>query len=270
MHSGCRLIGSRGWAGWMAEKEIRVGEGWKGKKGKKGQGNIGWHGEGKWWTKMRWSKRQRKTANPQLMQCYRCRFRPHLGMLSRFLFPSSFILFRTTRLLLFPAALVSESYIRWGYRCDEQIPHLPPPRLSPQLAQATLIQWCRCTATGRPGEPLVSSLQFQNVLLSVLLFFTLVFPPPPPLLKMPFSCSTSCCAFFSLLLMLLTHLFHIFYGAAWLIPSEGLARHLTQSVSKTKDEEQLTLHTYSVLLPLCLLMERRWINACWEILYRNV
>lgn len=86
---------------------------------------------------------------------------------------------------------------------------------------------------------------------------------------MPFSCSTSCCAFFSLLLMLLTNFFQIFLVAAWLIPSEGLVRHLTQSVSKTKDEEQLTLHTYSVLLPLYLLMERRWINACWEATTTN-
>ena len=63
---------------------------------------------------------------------------------------------------------------RWGYRSI-------PPSLPPPWPPATLTSWCRFTATGRPGEPLVSSLPFQNVLLNVLLFLSSLHLSPPPL-----------------------------------------------------------------------------------------
>lgn len=61
---------------------------------------------------------------------------------------------------------------RWGYRCTEQASFScsVPPSLLPELGPY-LIGWCRFTVTGWPGEPLVSSLYFQNISLNVLLSF---------------------------------------------------------------------------------------------------
>lgn len=51
-----------------------------------------------------------------------------------------------------------------------------------QSGKATLIRWCRFAGTEGPGEPLVSSLQFQNVLLNVRFY-----PPLSRLLQLPLS-----------------------------------------------------------------------------------
>lgn len=139
-----------------------------------------------------------------------------------------------------------------------------PPSFSsipPQRARTTLIRWCRFTATGWPCEPLVSSLQFQNVLPNVLLFFPLSFSS--------FSSSQAASLMLHKLLLFphcfccyftwsLTRILQISDLAAWIIPSEGLARHLTQTVKKSKEEEQLhpaqrpdtfPLKPYVMLLP---------------------
>lgn len=152
-------------------------------KARKGQGHTGGDGwRGKKDQKEVEEEREKETTNNhQVMQRYRCSL--HSYLLRLFLFGP----------LLLPSALVSECYIRGGVTgapIKSLTSLLLRPLFPPERAPATLIGWCRFTATGRPGEPLVSSLQFQNIRLNVLLFFS---PPPPPPLKLPLSCSASCC-----------------------------------------------------------------------------
>lgn len=216
MYSGCRVTGSRGWAelSWRDRRR----EGNQGKRGERAR-------------KYRRRKDQKKRPRTILRWCNTTGADWPSSSAAFLSFISSLPL--AARLL----ALASERYIRGGVTGAPNKPLTSllclRPFLPPQRARATLIHWCRFTVTDQAGEPLVSSLQFQNVLLNVLLFFS---SSSSSLLHKLSPFFAAAAAFF---MWSLTQFLQISDVAAWIIPSGGLVWHLTQTVRKTKDEEQL-------------------------------
>lgn len=246
MYSGCRVIGSRGWAeltGWLKRKEGGRETETKRRRGESRQRAREYRRRwrGKQMSKKKWRKREKRERLQTIL-----RWCSATGAAS----PSTlvfFVSFFSRHLFSHHSPCVAPCPCLWAlHQVGLQVhwTNPSPPSLPPWRTPVTLIRWCRFTATGRPGEPLVSSLQFQNVLLNVLLFFPLVFllllllllssclSHVPQAAAFPYSC---CCLF----TWSLTRFLQISDVAAWIILGEGLARHLTQTVRKTRKEKQL-------------------------------